>query len=476
MRFEQLLHWNDGQFLQPHHFQYFQRQIMDYISGGRSFSLPYPWGLADLEIDDDALAGARVTVKRFAAVMKDGTALSMPGNCLLPPLDLTGILEKNPSEIIIYAALPLWSELQANLAENAASAPNSQSAQSAQNAEGSSAAAVEKRRFVPHKRRVRDENSGDNEITLITRLMNVRLTTDFDDNKDMTLLPLLKLLVLTHDKTRRALAADENFFPPYITLGYGSPLWHIIEGLAADIRRCRDKAQDDLISLNFKNEQMSGYNAYTVLRLKTLNLYEQRLSSLLAAANIPPFDMYMELSSLLSELMAYDPINSVREIRRYNHDDCAPQFLEIIRDIRSFILKEGGADYVQLDFKGIEEGRYLYTPVKPEDIFRAKGAYLALKCGGVKDAVVKSVEEGDTFKLINPQAKQFRIRGVKLTETHYPPRYLPVLEKTIWFSLDLEESARVWREITEERGMAVDFVPAIFPSLELSLYLTTGSK
>jgi type VI secretion system ImpJ/VasE family protein len=455
MRFEQLSHWNDGQFLQPHHFQYFQRQIMDYFIGGLSFSLPFPWGLVDFEIDDDALAGARVVVKRFSAVMKDGTALSTPGNCLISPLDLGGLLAQNPREITVYAALPLWSELQANLVENTT--------------------APERRRFMPHKQRVRDENSGGNEITLITRLMNVRLTTDFDDNKDMTLLPLLKLTILSHDKTRRALKLDEGFFPPYITLGPRSPLRGLIDGLSADMRRCRDKAQDDLVSLNFKNDKLSGFDASMVLRLKTLNVYEQRLSALLGAGSIPPFDFYLELTSLLSELMAYDPVNSVREIPRYNHDDSAPQFLAILKDIRSFILKEGGADYVKLDFKSDDKGRYLYTPVKPEDIFRTKNAYLALKCGGGRDEVVQAVEGGDTFKLINPQSKQLRIRGIKLTETPYPPRYLPVLEKTLWFKLDLEESGRVWREITDEQGITVDYVSGIFPALELSLYLTTGS-
>jgi predicted component of type VI protein secretion system len=88
--------------------------------------------------------------------------------------------------------------------------------------------------------------------------------------------------------------------------------------------------------------------------------------------------------------------------------------------------------------------------------------------------MVKSVEEGDTFKLINPQSKQLRIRGIKLTEELYPPRFLPVLSSTIWFKLDLVESSRVWREITDEQGMVVDFVAGLFPSLELSLYLTVG--
>jgi type VI secretion system ImpJ/VasE family protein len=456
MQFGELSYWYDGQFLQPHHFQYFHRQITEGMQNNRFFSCAYPWGLIDFEIDNDALAGARVEVKRFSAIMGDGTPLSMPGNCLLAGLDLRKALEQNPNEITVYIALPLWSEFEANLIEGS---------------EG-----VEKRRFVSQKKRIRDENSGDNEITLIARRMNVWLTTDLDDNKNLQLLPVLKLSVLSHDKTEAALEDKEKYFPPFITLTAASPLYGIIQGLIVDIRRCRDKALDILTTGNFKNENLSGYNAYTVLRLKTLNVYETRLSSLLPAGNITPFDLYLELSSLLSELMAYDPINSIRGIPRYNHDDSAPQFLEIIKDIRSFILQQGSSDYLRLDFALTEDGRYMYTPIEPEEIFRTENAYLAVKTTGGKDAVVKAIEEGDTFKLINPQSKQLRIRGIKLTEELYPPRFLPVLSNTLWFKLDLSESSRVWREITDERGMVVDYVTGLFPALELSLYLTVGGK
>ncbi|MDR3173948.1 MAG: type VI secretion system baseplate subunit TssK [Treponema sp.] len=456
MRFEELLHWSDGQFLQPHHFQYFQRQNTENLRNNCFFSCAYPWGLIDFEIDNDALAGARVVVKRFSAVMGDGTVLSMPGNCLVEPLDLREALEQNPNEITLYIALPRWSEFEANLVENT---------------EG-----IKTRRFIPQKKRIRDENSGDNEITLITRRMNVWLTTDLEDNKNLEILPALKLSVLSHDKTSTALALNERYFPPFIVLTADSPLYGIIQGLIVDIRRCRDKALDILTGGNFKNENLSGYNAYTVLRLKTLGVYETRLSSLLAAGNVTPFDLYLELSSLLAELMAYDPLNSIRGIQRYNHDDSAPQFFEIIKDIRSFILQEGSADYRRHDFSPIDEGRYLFTALSQEDIFRTENAYLAVKTSAGKDVVVKTIEEGDTFKLINPQSKQLRIRGIKLTEELYPPRYLPVLANTLWFKLDLAESSRVWREITDEQGMVVDYVAGLFPSLELSLYLTIGGK
>jgi type VI secretion system ImpJ/VasE family protein len=456
MRFEELAHWNDGQFLQPHHFQYFQRQNTEGRNNDRGFASPYPWGLIDFELDNGALAGARVVVRRFSAIMEDGTALSMPGNCLLEALDLREALEQNPNEITVYIALPVWSELEANLVEDDEGAKT--------------------RRFIPRKKRVRDENSGDNEITLITRGMNARLVTDLEEHKNLLLLPALKLSVLSHDRTQTALARNEKYFPPFITLTTDSPLHGILQGLVVDVSRCRDKALDVLTTAGFKHEDFSGHNAYTALRLRTLGVYETRLSSLLGAGNISPFDIYLELSSLLAELMAYDPLNSIRGIQRYNHNDSAPQFFEIIKDIRSFILQGGSSDYRKHDFSPIDEGRYLFAALTAEEIFRVENAYLAVKTSGAKDAVVKAIEEGDTFKLINPQSKQLRIRGIKLTEELYPPRYLPVVADTVWFKLDLAESSRVWREITDEQGMAVDFVAGLFPSLELSLYLTMGGR
>ncbi len=456
MRFEELLHWIDGQFLQPHHFQYFQRQNLAFMQNNRVLSIPYPWGLIDFEVDEDSLAAGRLVVRRFSAIMGDGTALSMPGNCLLSPLDLTETLKANPNEITVYIALPHWSEFEANMAEDGVSA--------------------ERRRFLPQKKQLRDENTGDNEIILITRRLNAWLTTDLADNKDAVIMPVLKLNVLSHDKEERALEINEKYFPPYIIFSAEGALYGIIQGLLADLRRCRNKAIDILTGLNYKNDDLSGRNAYTVLRLKTLNLYEQRITSLTASGSISPYHLYLELSSLLSELMAYDPVNSIQGIKPYNHDDCAPVFLEIIKDIRSFILREGSVDFVRLDFKPIEEGKYLYCPIKPQEVFRTESAYLALQCSGQRDAVVKAVEEGDTFKLINPQSKHLRIRGIKLNEEHYPPRFLPVIPNTRWFKLDLEESSSVWREITDEKGMVVDYVAGIFPGLELSLYLALGDK
>jgi type VI secretion system ImpJ/VasE family protein len=456
MRFEELLHWNDGQFLQPHHFQYQQRIVTEYARLNRSFFLPYSYGLLDFELDLEALEGGRVAVKRFSAVMGDGQELSMPGNCILKPLDLSEVLKKNPAGLTVYAALPHWSEFEANLADE--DAPQ------------------EKKRYLPQKKRVRDENAGDNEITLITRKLNARLVTDQDDTKDMQLLPLLKLNVLTRDINQGMVKVDDKYIPPFMMLTADDPLFNMAIGLISDIRRCRDKQQSALTEVPARGEDFSRADvlddARSLLLLRTLNYYELRLSSLLVDGFISPFTLYLELASFLAELMGLTPQNGIREIRRYNHDDCLPVFAELFKDIRSFIRSEGGAGYVRLSFAPMEGGDYLFAGIKTEDIAEVNEMYLAVRTTAEEGEVIRALEQGDTFKLINPRAKSLRVRGMKLAGMRYPPRFLPVLEGTLWFRLDLAESAKVWRDMCEEKGMVIDYARDLFPGLEASLFIT----
>jgi type VI secretion system ImpJ/VasE family protein len=457
MRFEELLHWNDGQFLQPHHFQYQQRINAGYARLNRSFFLPYAYGLLDFEFDPAVLKGGQVAVKRFSAVMRDGLELSMPGNCILKPLDLSGALKKNPADLTVYVAVPHWSEFEANLED-----------------EGSSG---EKKFYLTEKKRVRDENSGDNEITLIARRINARLATDQDNTNDMQLLPILKLKVHARDVKQSLVEVDEKYIPPFMMLTADNPLFNMAAALITDIRRCRDKQQNTLsVAAMDGGEEFSRNDAFEDARslsmLRTLNYYDIRLSSLLVDGFISPFALYLELASFLAELMGLNPKNGIRDIRRYDHDDCLPVFAELFDDIRSFIRSEGGAGYIKLNFTPVEGGDNLFATIKTEDIADIDEMYLAVNTTAQPDEAIRALEQGDTFKLINPKARSLRVRGMKLTGMRFPPRFLPVMDGTLWFRLDFDESAKVWRDMCEEKGMMIDYAPGLFPGLETSLFIT----
>jgi predicted component of type VI protein secretion system len=254
------------------------------------------------------------------------------------------------------------------------------------------------------------------------------------------------------------------------------PLFNMAVGLISDIRRCRDKQLNTLSETVSRDENFSRGDvlddARSLLLLRTLNYYHLRLSALLVDGFISPFALYLELASFLSELMGINPQNGIRDIRRYDHDDRLPVFIELFKDIRSFIRSEGGAGYIRLNFAPTEDGNYLFTGIKTEDIAEVSEMYLAVNTTADGDEVIRALEQGDTFKLINPKAMSLRVRGMKLTGIRYPPRFLPLLEGTLWFRLDLAESAKVWRDMCEEKGMLIDYAPNLFPSLKTSLFIT----
>jgi len=453
VRFEQFLHWNSGLFLQPQHFQYLQRTIAEYNRLNRAFSLPYPYGLLDFELDGEALKGRRIVVKRFSAIMSDGLELSAPGNCVLQPLDLQTALKNYPEDLTIYLAVPHYSELEGNLADE----------------KNPSA----KMRYIARERQVRDENFGDNEIALVTRKINVRLLTSLDEAADMDRLPILKLKITTRDAQEISVTVNEKYIPPYMLLSSDSGLFSMVYNLLVDLRHCRDKVLNSLTTVKFRPEDCAGVDGHNLLMLRALGLYENRLTQLLAPGRTSPFGLYLELTSLLAELMGINPMNGVREIQPYNHEDCAPQFAAVTNDIRSFISAEGGVTYTRINFAPTEDGAYLSARLSMDITLKAHEVYLAVKCEAEERTVIKALETGDTFKLINPSARTVRIRGIRLEEVRYPPRFLPVLNNTLWFRFQLAESSRVWYEMCQEQGALIDWARDLFPSLEAALFITT---
>ena len=456
MRFEEDVHWTDGLFLQPHHLQRMQYALHSRLRAERAALTPFPYGLVDFEIDDDALANGRVVVKRLSALMPGGEEISMPGNAVIPPLDISEELENHRECILVSLALPLWSELDANLAD------------------GGDVRA--KRLFSVHETLVRDENTGDNEIPLARRRLNARLTTDARDNADLELLPLLRVRPLYRESGKPVPVRDSDFVPPFLALSADCPLLAAATELNIQLRSRRNKILSDLTAGGFTSETLSGETAAAVIQLGALNAGEGRLTSLLATGKTSPFRLYLELKTLLGQLAALQPLRDLGSVAEYDHENCAPCFRELFMHIRSLIMAEGVSSYVRLDFAPDAAGNELAVALKDEHLVSADEYYLALRCSGDTRRVIEAVETGDNFRLVNPSDARSRVRGVKLSEMLYPPRFRPALTNTLWFRLEREESPHVWTRIRDERGMLVDRADGVFPRLEVSLFITVLNK
>src|ERR1700720_181935 len=79
------VHWTEGLFLWPHHFQQSDRYLENALESRTRHVTPYPWGFAELEIDRDLTQQGKFALRRAAGIMPDGTPFSIPADSPLPP-------------------------------------------------------------------------------------------------------------------------------------------------------------------------------------------------------------------------------------------------------------------------------------------------------------------------------------------------------------------------------------------------------
>ncbi|HEX8202319.1 MAG TPA: type VI secretion system baseplate subunit TssK, partial [Isosphaeraceae bacterium] len=102
---QRVVHWYEGMFLRPHHFQVADRQTREELRGSEDWYHPFNWGLRSLELDRDAVANYAVRLQGCEVRFKDGTKLSIPADGAIDPLELRRALAA-ANEVMVYLAVP----------------------------------------------------------------------------------------------------------------------------------------------------------------------------------------------------------------------------------------------------------------------------------------------------------------------------------------------------------------------------------
>ena len=103
------IHWSEGLFLQPHHLQSMQRQILEKFTREHRLRWSYPYGIIETKVSDDQLENMRVSFDRLRVIMPSGLEVSIPDNATLPSLDIKEAFASSGAPITVSLGVPLWS-------------------------------------------------------------------------------------------------------------------------------------------------------------------------------------------------------------------------------------------------------------------------------------------------------------------------------------------------------------------------------
>jgi len=117
MAIEGEIHWCEGLFLQPHHLQIMQRNIIEKFTRQSRMFWSYPYGLMEAKISDDQLENMRVSFDRLRIIMPSGLEVNVPDNTNLPSLDIKQAFASTSGALTISIGVPVWYASRGNVIE-----------------------------------------------------------------------------------------------------------------------------------------------------------------------------------------------------------------------------------------------------------------------------------------------------------------------------------------------------------------------
>jgi type VI secretion system protein ImpJ len=429
------IHWQEGLFLQPHHFQRMQRSLEDEISSERRLAWPYPYGVIEARLSRDELENKRVRFDKLRAIMPSGLEVNYPTAAELPSLDIAQAFSKGAGSFTVSLGVPLWQESRAN------TVPVTHDADTRV-----------KLLYRIGEIECHDENTGENPKPLQVRKINSRLMFEHEDASDMEVLPLLKIVRATGEDVGLP-KEDPEFVPPCMLLSGSPVLREMVRDLVSQVEASRKELVVQVTRGGFSIDTMRGVQFEQVMRLRTLNRYSARLPSIIAAPIAAPFSVYLELRELLAELAAMHPDRDEFESAPYRHDNQFLCFRELANKIRSFLRGAVAPSFLKLAFKDV--GGVLTANFSPEHFTQPNAYFLGIKTKLDPTAVARYVEDGDRFKLMPQSLATRAIRGIELKEERHAPLELPAAADLHYFRLERANSARMWQQIQTEKTAAI---------------------
>ena len=432
----QAVHWHEGMFLRPHHFQMAQRYWGFLASQGNSWDLHYGWGIRAIDIDEDALMNFRCVVRRVQARLRDGTIININDGRLLPPVDLSQPFRQS-STVTIYLAVPMLRSGQSNLQEEDSE---------------------RHKRFGVKPVKIHDENTGTNAQVVQVRHLNVQLLISLQETLGYEILPLAKFRLTSDATPAPQLVSD--YFPPVLNCEAWKPLHfsilhNLCERIGKKIELLAKRVVDDGITFDTEGEG----DQQTLLQLHELNQAATSLDYFRKGSGIHPVWLYEELCRIIGKLAIFGEERRPPTLPHYDHDDlggCLSNLKQLIDEyLNAFVEPE----YKQRGFVGSGSG--LLVNLDPAWLEPGWDMYIAVKSKLDPARVTKMLNKGGTLNMkIGSRERadiifKFGSEGLQFTHVPNPPRLLPGDADLVYFQIIKESSSKEWSYVRRSLTLGI---------------------
>lgn len=438
--------WNEGMLLTPHHFQQWDNYYEDLLGSRFAASMPYEWGVLELQANADAIANGNFDLLRCRAIMPDGLAVNIPQSDPAPDArPVQGHFDPDAEKIPVYLGVPAKRAGAANFQRNGA-------------------ATDQLLRYGQVAGSVPDETTGDNEQQLAYAKSNLRILFADELSEGYSSLQVAEL-----ERTPTGqLRLSENYIPPALNLRASTwlenMLRQIVEILITKSSSLGEQRRQRTTSLaDFTTSEVAVF-----WLLHTVNSAIPGLAHLFRTPLVHPERLYFEMAELAGKLMTFTPDRHPKDIVKYEHEDLYLTFSILAQEIRDLLETVIPTRCVPIPLEKVRESLYAGR-VLDDRLLKEAAFYLGVRAEIPEVQLIErvprviKVSSRDTIDVVIGSA----LPGVTLTHASPPPAPIPSRPKFHYFALDT--NGMFWERIAGSKALAV-YVPEELKDETVELY------
>lgn len=434
------VHWHEGMFLRPHHFQAADRHAARVLAENVQLVRWHSWGFRRCTIDPDALGSFRLVVRELEARFRDGTTVVLPDDAPAPDIDLKAAFADRTS-LDVFLGLPKWRPGQPNLVTTTATAPA---------------------RFRAAPLPVDDENTGVNPQQVSFRSPAVRVLLGDDDRSGYEVLPICRL-----EKSERAEATPKiavGFIPPVLVCDAWPGLQaDILQKIAFRLNKKIEVLAAEVTSRGISFDSHSPGAAKRMNQLSRMNEAHTVLGHVAFSPGIHPEDSYLELCRIVGQLAIFGAAARPPAIPRYDHDDLAGCFWKLKQYIDSLLDDVKDPAYEERPFIGA--GLRMQVTLEPSWLESGWQMFLGVRASVTTEDCVKmltrperlgmKIGSSDRVDTIFTKGQE----GLRFTPCPRPPLDLPSPVATppsqTYFEVSRDSSTNEWAHVAQAKTLAI---------------------
>jgi type VI secretion system protein ImpJ len=433
--------WREGLFLRPQHFQQQDRRIDALVRARAAHLRPYPWGVAELAVNDSLASMGQFAVGRCSGVLPDGTPFAIPGD-VTPPEPLT--LPADVRDAVVYLTLP----------------PD----QSGAMAFALREAAKPATRYVVDELDVYDAFSAERASEpLELAELNLRYGVTREQTDGRVKLGVARIREVLNGKA----VFDDRYIPPTLDVRASPKL----AGMLNDIIGRAEQRVDELADRAVEATDGGAETFASFLLLQALNRWTPTLVHLRTLPAVHPERLYETFLAMAGELATLTRTDQRRPppFPAYDHENLQVPFEAVFEHLQDSLSRvfERSAEQMRLELVG--PGAYA-ARIDDHPAFVAGSAYLAVSARVPPDELrgrfASVVKCGSILKMREIVGSSLQA-GVRLSPTPTPPSQIRTLPGYVYFELD--KSSPDWRDFASAPAVGLH-VAGDWPDLKLELW------